>query len=376
MKKRVLIIHPALAPYRIDLFNSLSDKSELFLVILRDNLIAQEFNQAELKKQLHCDWRLILTGFGFKAYVFRFGLLKLIVEFKPDIVITSEFNVQTIQLALIKDSFLLRHDFKFLTLIDDSPEVAAKPRKIKKVVMGYCLSKLDGLLLGSDKVKQIYSDLHQFPAKRIAICPVLQSHTSIRQKAARSLPDALAFANEYQLYKKKLVLFVGRLSKEKNIPLLLNSFANTADAGTRLIIIGDGKTKRELAHLVQELGVGDRVIFAGRHEDSKLYAWYLLGQLLILPSLFERFGAVVNEALAVGIPVLVSEVAGAASLISRPEEGETFSPYNQQELEIKMKKWLSRISALSRENIRLKPCLQTTSLDDTTTELIRFFENL
>ena len=71
-------------------------------------------------------------------------------------------------------------------------------------------------------------------------------------------------------------------------------------------------------------------------------AWYQRVDLFVLPSIREAFGAVVNEALVAGCPVLVSSLAGAAELVVPGWNGEVFSPDSESELAEKMKVWLDR----------------------------------
>jgi len=95
-----------------------------------------------------------------------------------------------------------------------------------------------------------------------------------------------------------------------------------------LVLVGDGDKKNELIELVNQLNVKDNVIFAGRYENESLYAWYNIADYFILPSTSETFGAVVNESLIAGVPVLCSELAGAACLVNE-SNGVTFNPYDK-----------------------------------------------
>lgn len=110
------------------------------------------------------------------------------------------------------------------------------------------------------------------------------------------------------------MLFVGRLVDVKNLNFLIEVFSDYVllNKNARLILVGDGDKKNELKNLVLNLNIQDYVLFTGRYENEELYAWYKIADYFILPSTSETFGAVVNEALIAGLPVLCSNLAGAS----------------------------------------------------------------
>lgn len=114
--------------------------------------------------------------------------------------------------------------------------------------------------------------------------------------------------------------FVGRISKEKNIPNLLRSLAS-AEGDWKLSVLGDGETE-EMQSLAEELGISDRVRFCGWMENP----WESLknAYALVMPSLHEGFSLTVIEALACGMPVLCTPVGGAREIIEEGKNGYLF----------------------------------------------------
>ena len=96
----------------------------------------------------------------------------------------------------------------------------------------------------------------------------------------------------------------------------------------------------------------ERVLCVGKKEGRDLYACYNVGQMFVLPSYYERFGAVVNEALLAGCYTLCSSVAGAACLIEPGKNGDIFDPHRLDELVEKLDSALAKCVPL--EEIKVK----------------------
>jgi glycosyltransferase involved in cell wall biosynthesis len=141
--------------------------------------------------------------------------------------------------------------------------------------------------------------------------------------------------------KEKNFIYVGRLSEEKNIKILIKAFYNIRDEakGWGLIIVGNGPDREKLEVMTKELGLED-IFFMGGKSWREVPMFYALADVLVLPSISEPWGLVVNEAMLCGLPVIVSNRAGASfDLINWGENGFTFDPYNVKELEDLMLKF-------------------------------------
>lgn len=115
------------------------------------------------------------------------------------------------------------------------------------------------------------------------------------------------------------LLYVGRVSKEKNLELLARSFMSIVDGGNicDLIIAGDGPYRRELEQLLQ----GYPVLFTGFLQGEELHAAYASADVFVFPSTTDTFGNVVLEAQASGLPVIVSDEGGPRELIVNGRTG-------------------------------------------------------
>ena len=107
--------------------------------------------------------------------------------------------------------------------------------------------------------------------------------------------------------------------------LLLKAFAElVGDSRAHLVIVGNGPLELHLRKMQQALGL-TRVHWAGFINQSELPAYYRAADVMVLPSRFEPWGLVVNEAMACGTPCIVSSVVGAgADLVEGQETGRVF----------------------------------------------------
>ena len=119
-----------------------------------------------------------------------------------------------------------------------------------------------------------------------------------------------------------VVANVGRLAPEKNLPLLLASFAAIRRHAptARLLLVGDGPSRRRLVQAHPDC------IFAGMRHGADLAAHYASADLFLFPSMTETYGNVTLEALASGLPVVGYRMAAAAELIRHGDNGMLADP--------------------------------------------------
>ena len=145
------------------------------------------------------------------------------------------------------------------------------------------------------------------------------------------------------------LLYCGRFSPEKNLAFFMRAFAglHQESESPRLLLklVGFGPLEETLRHQAQELEISKLVEFAGRRRQADLPQIFGDSDVLILPSLIEQWGLVVNEAMLSGLPVAVSERCGCAVDLVKPENGWIFRPDD----EVELTKLLERIAGTPRE---------------------------
>lgn len=165
---------------------------------------------------------------------------------------------------------------------------------------------------------------------------------STKAGEARKLQSALR--KQFKL-PQRYFLASARFIEKKNLPRLIQAyaryrtFAGRPETGPlasdtwQLVLLGDGPLKSDLCHLISDLGLQDSVLLPGFVQYPDLPNYYGLAGAFVHASTTEQWGLVVNEAMASGLPVLVSNRCGCAQdLVQEGVNGFTFDPYNVEQL--------------------------------------------
>jgi glycosyltransferase involved in cell wall biosynthesis len=157
------------------------------------------------------------------------------------------------------------------------------------------------------------------PAEKLFSCPHSIEVERFAEPHAEWEADARRWRSELGLGRdERVLLFAGKFEPKKRPVELMGAFLREAPAGWRLVMVGDGPLGalvRGLAELHPE-----RFVVLPFQNQSRMPAVYRLGDLFVLPSAYaETWGLAVNEALACGRPVLVSDRVGCAEDVVRPE---------------------------------------------------------
>lgn len=141
--------------------------------------------------------------------------------------------------------------------------------------------------------------------------------------------------------KENYITYCGRMAKTKGIDTLLKAFSlliqNDKYKDLKLILIGDGDCRNDYEKLVQSLHINKNVIFQGRVSNSIARNIISKSLVHIVPSTYEAFATVIEEAMMEQTCVIVSKVGGAAELIENGVNGILFEPNNIKELEQQMR---------------------------------------
>jgi len=151
--------------------------------------------------------------------------------------------------------------------------------------------------------------------------------------------DLDLFLKEQNTRLGAFIVFAGQLEKVKGTNILVKAFANIERdfPDFNLVIIGEGANKESLEFKINDLGLKDRVKFKGKLSLEQTKDIMKRCYCLVLPSLSEGLPRVLIEAMALGKPIIASNVGGIPELIKDNENGFLFEKGNSNELAEKLK---------------------------------------
>jgi len=145
----------------------------------------------------------------------------------------------------------------------------------------------------------------------------------------RTIPNAVKPINLAPVPQRgQTILFVGRLVAEKGVQVLLASFKRLSESypEAKLIIAGAGPYADFLKELAARLEISERVEFTGFVSEKVRNQLLARCDVAVFPSLYEPFGIVTLEAMAAGVPVIVSRTGGLAEVVEDGVTGLSFTP--------------------------------------------------
>jgi glycosyltransferase involved in cell wall biosynthesis len=180
----------------------------------------------------------------------------------------------------------------------------------------WLLRKADAIITYGNFHKKIYTYILGIDPNKIFIAPnssVISEDEAEYEKQINLLRG--------KLDGKKIVLYVGRLEKRKNVDILIKAFVQLKREDACLLIVGDGELRPYLEEVCKHLELRD-VYFLGKIERDRLPLYYRLCDVFVYPTAREPWGLAINEAMQFGKPVIATpRVAAAHDLIKQEING-------------------------------------------------------
>ena len=321
--QRIIAFHPTIATYRIDFFNALATRANCKIYLLM-RVFTNFVDYESIRKKIEFDPQYVFDERKEHIRSFSLRYWRILDKEDPDVVITFEFGSCPIMIILHR--IIKRKKYKIITMCDDSPRIFDRGSIRHRLCRAICSPFLDDIIFSSKEISDRYKR-----KKGIGIYfPIIREENKARNTYKSILEHSNSLALKYQLSEHRVIGFVGRLAKEKNVGALIRCFSKIKTTNESLVIIGDGPERNSLEELSKELGV--EAIFTGRIEGDELYSWYNIIDIFVLPSTYEPFGAVTNEALLAGCVAVVSDRCGSKCLISNYHNGLIYNAEDENNL--------------------------------------------
>lgn len=299
---KVLLVYVEPTPYILDFIEQVADvwSGGVDVVFLGENL-SQPWNLGPGNRS----WEVLPTSYLAAAK----RLSHLVRNGRYAVVHLAGWGSPLLLMAMI----LSRALGLPVSIESDTPLSARQSwarRMLKRVLYPVMLGIPSIFLPGGTRQKR-YLQHYGVPDSRIVVAhmtvdvaEIAAQVEAISTDVRRELRHAIGAPGDQCVF-----LFVGRLEPAKGVAVLLEAYAQLAAGrdGVRLLVVGDG-TLSEQARAMESSGVGAK--WMGRLEGSALLEAYAVADVLVLPSVFEPWGLVVNEAMAAGLPVIASSCVG------------------------------------------------------------------
>lgn len=244
-------------------------------------------------------WELIRKG-HFDAVVCHTGYIR------------ATFWIAFFAARTVGTAFLFGTDANNLVPRDSSSWKTA----LKQFLWPYLFSLADQVLVPSTATYRLLSSLG-ITKDRITLTPYCVDNNWWREQSSRV--DRAAVRRSWGVsLEGPIILFCGKLQPWKRPLDLLHAFALAAVPDSTLVFAGEGTLRSELQTEAISLGIAERVLFLGFANQSQLPSIYTASDLMVLPSQYEPFAVVVNEASCCGCPVIASDNVGSAEDLISP----------------------------------------------------------
>lgn len=214
------------------------------------------------------------------------------------------------------------YDLAFIKYPEHLPqEVVLKCRESLKHI-----SRADRFIVNTLTIKQELMDFLTIPSEKIDVITLAPSGKYFRVN--KDAQEGRSYVDKFTT--EPYILYVGTIEPRKNLQVLLQAFKLIRNRFKLKLILagGNGWLYDDILKMPQTLGIKEDVIFTGYVDEKTMLYLYNYASVFVYPSVYEGFGIPVIEAMACGVPVVISaipslrEVAGEAAVSFRPEDCE------------------------------------------------------
>ena len=326
VKQRAVILTEIIAPYRIPVFNALAARYDIDLHVIFLSENDPGLRQWHVyKNEINFSYEVLAARrhrVGHYNLLLNTGLDAALLRARPQAIVTGGYNYLASWQAAW---WAKRHRVPLLLWSEsnaaDQRGQSAPAEFLKRRFIGMCRA-----FLAAGKASRDYLIELGASPNLVFIAP---NAVDVRMysTAAANAREHAAELRAAHLLPERYFLFVGRLVEEKGVFDLLAAYAalhSRIRAHIGLVFVGEGAARAELERRSSQLSP-DSVRFSGWLHRERISELYALAEALVLPTHSDTWGLVVNEAMACGLPIIASNVAGCvADLVRVPQNGFTF----------------------------------------------------
>ncbi len=314
MRRRMVLITELIAPYRIPVFNALARRQDVELHVIflsRTDSSMRQWRVYEEEIQFAYDvlpsWRRRVGKFNI---LLNRGVKESLRKVAPDVIVCGGYNYVSSWQAL---RWAKKHCVPFVLWCESTGHDCRNKHSPMEFLKAKFVESCDGFVVPGQSARDYLLSLGA-KAEEISVAPnavdtalFASVGAEVRQHEAE-LRAKLALPERY-------FLFVGRLVPGKGVFDLIDAYAQLSPelrTQVGLVFAGEGPARAELESRARDIHPG-RVHFAGFLHREDLATYYGLAECFVFPTRSDPWGLVVNEAMACGLPVICTRVAGCAA---------------------------------------------------------------
>ena len=328
MKRCLVILTEIISPYRLPLFNCLAQDSDIDLHVIFLSESDPSLRQWKVyKEEIKFSYKVLPS---WRRRVGKFNVLltgdvlRALREAAPDAILCGGYSYIASWQALW---WARLRRVPFLLWSESNQHDARNGLAPIESLKGIFLRACSGYI-AAGRASKDYLCSHAVSEHKIFIAPNAVDNELFCRGAVSARRDASAKRRVLDL-PDRYFLFVGRLVPEKGVFDLLAAYTGLSQELRRevgLVFVGDGASRKELEKQATAVSPGT-VMFSGFVHREDLPAYYGLAEVFVFPTYTDPWGLVVNEAMACGLPVIISGVAGCVpDLIRQDWNGLLVSP--------------------------------------------------
>jgi 1,2-diacylglycerol 3-alpha-glucosyltransferase len=344
VKRRLTIITEIISPYRIPLFNALAKHPQVDLHVVflseTDPSLRQWHvykNEIEFSCKVLPSWRKRVGKFNL---LLNRGLTTALLRASPDAILCGGYSYLASWQAL---AWARKNRVPFLLWSESNLQDRRRGHTAVEFLKTEFLRRCSAFAVPGQTARE-YLRFRGIRDEIIFAAPNAVDNDLFAAAAAEVWQNPEATRSRLNL-PQRYFLYVGRLVREKGVFDLLAAYEKLDEStrqSTGLVFVGDGAARGELEAQAATVCSG-MLTFAGFVHREELAAYYALAEALFLPTYSDPWGLVVNEAMACGIPAVVSQIAGcAADLIVEGWNGWLIPPGDTESLSRAMRRLIDK----------------------------------
>ena len=341
MRRRLVILTEIISPYRIPLFNALAQHSEvdLHVIFLAENdptLRQWQVYKEEIRfsYQILPSWR---KRFGKYNLLVNRGATDALLNCSPDLILCGGYNYIASWQAL---RWAMAKKIPFVLWSESNAKDLRRGHALVEFLKSEFLGKCSGFVVPGRAAREYLCADKNIMEDVVFTAPNAVDNDLFAKAAAAARENADRHRRELAL-PRDFFLVAGRRVREKGVFELLAAYAKLEESIRQrvgLVFVGDGESRRQLEQQAASISPGV-IRFAGFAQREQLASYYALAEALVLPTYADTWGLVVNEAMACGLPVILSHAAGcAAELVKENWNGLMVPPRDVPSLTLAMRR--------------------------------------